>query len=196
MRGLEQTGRQVSHNVIVGAFFLFALIGVVPVLAFIQGWLPISLYLVGVVGLLIVEGAYQKNKEQEPQKREVTDELTRLRQQLETIRSSDRTMLKGDVTIRNIAAPDEPHQTSYIQFTTEGERSRFFLTEHAPRVLRFVTLGGHIVRETDIPKDIPCGLGKLVVTQFTSTGFVLAEQNTIGDRVRVVVYFESNISSS
>ncbi len=128
-------------------------------------------------------------------KAKVEDERDEASQQLQAIMSNDKTALKGDVTIYNLAEKDDPHMTSYVQFTTEGSPSRFFRTKQKPRTLRFVTHGGQVVNESDLPKEVRCGLGKLVVMKFTSEGFVLDKRDTIGERVRTDVYFatETNI---
>ena len=103
--------------------------------------------------------------------------------------------MRGDVVVRFIPGPESPPQTPYVQFTTEGEIGRFIKTEVRPRALRFVTLN-RIVREQDLPVDIPCGKGTLTLKLFTKDGFAFDEQNTIGDRLRVEVYPEPESETS
>ena len=100
--------------------------------------------------------------------------------------SEDRSILAGDVRI--ITMPGIENLTPSVRFTTEGKLEQNFNLRGRPKALRFVTLGGRIVKEADLPVEIPCGKGKLVIKLFTDTGFSWDEVGTIGDRVQVEFY--------
>jgi hypothetical protein len=102
--------------------------------------------------------------------------------------TGDRSALKGDVRV--IVAPNEGNEnlTASVTFTTEGKRGQWSNLRGHPSALRFVTLGGTIVRDIDLPAEIPCGNGKLVIKRFSDNGFYWDEEGTIGDRVRVEFY--------
>jgi len=46
----------------------------------------------------------------------------------------------------------------------------------------------HLVRDSDLPVDLPCGPGRLTITAFTENGFVVTERGTAGDEVMVKTY--------
>jgi hypothetical protein len=46
----------------------------------------------------------------------------------------------------------------------------------------------HLVRDSDLPVDLPCGLGRLTITAFTENAFVVTERGTAGDEVMVRTY--------
>jgi hypothetical protein len=46
----------------------------------------------------------------------------------------------------------------------------------------------HVVRESNLPTDVPCGPGRLTITAFTQNGFVLTERGTVNDEVKVRSY--------
>jgi len=95
--------------------------------------------------------------------------------------------LRGDLTRRYIPGPKHVTATPFVAFTTAG-RIHEARTGKRPQALRFIKPTSRIVRRQDLPAEIPCGAGKLIIKAFTAEGFVVEEENTVGDEVRVEYY--------
>lgn len=78
--------------------------------------------------------------------------------------------------------------TPIYQFETQGKGQRAFDIGGRPQALRFRKPVDKIVKPEDLPIELPCGQGKIVVIAFLDKGFVVEEQNTIGDLVVVERY--------
>lgn len=85
--------------------------------------------------------------------------------------------------------------TPTFQFETQNKGQRALDMGGRPQALRFRKPVEKIVRPEDLPVELPCGQGKIVVTAFLEKGFVIEEHNTIGDLV-VVERYPVEISSS
>ena len=94
----------------------------------------------------------------------------------------------GSLTLLRKPAPDSPH-TPQALFKTEGRRDVAIDTPRRPVALRFRAPTDAVVREGDLPADVPLPQGKLVVTKFYERGFVVDEVETVGQEVRVDVYY-------
>ena len=127
-------------------------------------------------GFAILWGVYKENRQ--------------LRRNLDQLQAGgDKTGLIGDVMV--VTTPGEGRDgltPLSVVFTTEGKPARLIRIRARPRALLFVTLDRQIVGEGDLPKEIPCGRGKLVIKEFTDIGFVVEERNTIGERLKVEYY--------
>jgi hypothetical protein len=76
-------------------------------------------------------------------------------------------------------------------FATKGRRHFAFDDFHRqPRAVRFSKPVDRLVTRADLPADLPCGRGRLVVEKFYAEGLVLDEVGTIGDPVAFVAYLE------
>ena len=95
--------------------------------------------------------------------------------------------LTGDLETRRIPGPSSPN-TPQKHFKTQGQRGRVVDIGGKPKMLRFLEPNEYIVEEKDLPKEVPCGDGKLLITRFFDKGFVVDETDTVGDFVRVDFY--------
>jgi hypothetical protein len=86
--------------------------------------------------------------------------------------------------------PNSPtlHQVSY---QTDGRR-HFAFDDYGrqPKAIRFSQPEDRMLRSGDLPFEMPCGQGKLVVEKFYSKGAVIDEDGTVGDPVAFVAYFD------
>lgn len=80
-----------------------------------------------------------------------------------------------------------------LGFRTQGRRDGHENTPSRPRALRFtlpMNAEGITVREGNLPAEIPCGAGKLVIKRFADTEVIFDEIGTDGEEVRAEIYYE------
>jgi hypothetical protein len=74
------------------------------------------------------------------------------------------------------------------QFTTQGRSDYFYEVGFRPTRLIFRNLGDHVVNETNLPAEIPCRRGWLMISRFTAHGFIIREEDTVGDSVELEIH--------
>ncbi len=93
------------------------------------------------------------------------------------------------ITELKIPGPANFSAIHLVQFTTANRSEHHEDTRRRPKALRFLFPMQATVREADLPMDLPCGGGKLIIKRFTDQGFSFEEKETGGDEVRAEVYF-------
>lgn len=95
----------------------------------------------------------------------------------------------GDfVDVRVNRGPQNVVEPDHLSFLTQSRKDVIFSTGYRPSRIVFRNLGGIQVRDIDLPATVPCRRGEIRVVRFTSTGFVVTEDDTVGDRVEVDIY--------
>jgi hypothetical protein len=90
-----------------------------------------------------------------------------------------------------IPGPGNPtlHQVGY---QTEGRRHYAYgAFKQRPKAIRFSKPEDRLLRSTDLPFEMSCGRGQIVVEKFYADGVVIDEVGTVGDPVAFVAYFEN-----
>jgi len=76
-------------------------------------------------------------------------------------------------------------------FKTESAHEAHIPTTGSPRALRFLRPHAVIVREEELPVEVPTGDGGLVIKRFVKDGFILDEVGTYGVEVEAEVYLKT-----
>ena len=87
--------------------------------------------------------------------------------------------------------PNSMARPYFVDFTTEGRDAVAISTGGQFQALRFVKPVEKIVHATDLPAEIQCSSGKLIIKRFNRDSFAIEEQGTTGEEVRVEIYYES-----
>lgn len=102
----------------------------------------------------------------------------------------------GSLSSLYLPGPNSSERVEYVQFSTEGRSARVINTIKRPQALRFIKPQELTVRTTDLPAEVTCADGKLIIKWFNDDGFAFEEQKTIGVEVQAEVYYELNLGSA
>jgi hypothetical protein len=89
-----------------------------------------------------------------------------------------------------LSSPGSEDKIQRVMFKTEAGGEVHIPTSGSPRVLRFLRPHEVIIREDELPIEVPTGDGRLVVKKFTTTGFIVEEISTYNVQVEVEVYLK------
>ena len=88
-----------------------------------------------------------------------------------------------------IGSPERENKVQKVMFGTEASGDVFIPSSGGqPKALRFIRPHEVIIREGELPKEVPMGDGRLVVKKFTPKGFLIEEISTYNVQVEVEVY--------
>jgi hypothetical protein len=93
-------------------------------------------------------------------------------------------------------APENTKDLPLVHFITQNRASAEIVTNGKPRALRFIIPVEQVLRESDLPIEVPVGRGKVIVKRFTEKGFAFEERDTVGDQVRAEIYFKDTLESA
>ena len=85
--------------------------------------------------------------------------------------------MRGSLSMNVNRGPSSPYAPE-VRFQTQNSGPRHLMTSGKARALRFVEPIEQVVREIDLPVELPIGTGKIVVKRFTEIGITLEEINT------------------
>ena len=98
----------------------------------------------------------------------------------------------GTLQARYIPGPNSMARPHFVDFTTEGRDAVAINTGGPIQALRFVRPAGKTIRAADLPAEIQCGSGNLIIKRFNEDSFAIEEQNTVGDQIRVEIYHDTS----
>jgi hypothetical protein len=98
---------------------------------------------------------------------------------------------RGDLGLLKIPGPTNLAEPRFVQFRTANRAAHHESTGGHPQALRFLFPMTATVRETDLPMELPCDGGTIIIKRFTDSGFAFEEQGTAGVEVRAEVYLVS-----
>jgi hypothetical protein len=98
--------------------------------------------------------------------------------------------ITGSIAHRVIPGPGSP-TLDQVGYETSGRRHFAYGDfKRRPKAVRFSKPEDRLLRSVDLPYEMPCGTGRLVVEKFYADGIVIDEDGTSGDPVAFVAYFD------
>lgn len=95
-------------------------------------------------------------------------------------------------SVEAVAIPGKGSPTlDQVAYETQGRRHFAFESwQRRPKAIRFSVPEDRLIRPADLPAEIRSGNGRLVVEKFYADGVVIDEDDTVGDPVAFVGYFD------
>lgn len=100
--------------------------------------------------------------------------------------------MRDAVSAISVPSPESPNQMPIVTFNTANLKNRHIEIGRKPKKLRFVMPNEQVVEE--LPATVPLGKGRLVIKQFTRSGFLIDEYDTIGDYAKAEIYFDEALA--
>lgn len=103
---------------------------------------------------------------------------------------SSSVMMTDSVATRVIPGPDSP-TLDQVSYQSSGRRHfAYGEFKRRPKAVRFSKPEDRLLRSADLPFEISCSTGRIVVEKFYSDGVVIDEDGTVGDPIAFVAYFD------
>jgi hypothetical protein len=151
-------------------------------------WFPFVLFMVlAAIWLFWVFGPLSKTKNAKPR-----PETSAQAEGATGTGSASESTVRFTDSLSHLVIPGPGNPTLHqVGYQTEGRRHYAHgAFKQRPKAIRFSKPEDRLLRSTDLPFEMSCGSGQIVVEKFYADGVVIDEVGTIGDPVAFVAYFE------